>query len=60
VEHFGIVLAGHTVVAFEDGTVEDLRAGTVFYIPPVPHDSWVVGDEPYVSLHIGGAERYAK
>jgi len=60
VEHFGVVLAGHAVVAFEDGTVNDLRAGTVFYVPPVPHDSWVVGDEPYVSLHLGGAERYAK
>jgi hypothetical protein len=29
-------------------------------IPPEPHDSWVVGDEPYVSLHFMGAERYAK
>src|SRR4029453_13361100 len=28
-------------------------AGTFFYVPPAPpgHDSWVVGDEPYVSLH---------
>jgi hypothetical protein len=25
----------------------------------VPHDSWVVGDEPYVSLHFLGAEQYA-
>jgi hypothetical protein len=25
----------------------------------VPHDSWVIGDEPYVSLHFVGAERYA-
>jgi hypothetical protein len=29
-------------------------AGTIFYIPPAPHDSWVVGDEPYVSLHFLG------
>jgi hypothetical protein len=29
-------------------------------IPPVPHDSWVVGDEVYVSLHFLGAERYAR
>ena len=34
-------------------------AGTLFYIPPTPHDSWVVGDEPYVSLHFLGAEDYA-
>jgi hypothetical protein len=33
-----------------------LRAGQLFYIPPVPHDSWGVGDQPYVSLHFLGAE----
>jgi len=54
------VLAGHAVAAFADGAVKELRAGTVFDVPPLPHDSWVVGDEPYVSLHLGGAERYAK
>jgi len=31
----------------------------VFYIAP-GHDSWVVGDEPYVSLHFLGAGEYAK
>jgi hypothetical protein len=34
-----------------------MRAGDVFYIAP-GHDSWVVGDEPYVSLHFMGAEKY--
>jgi hypothetical protein len=29
-------------------------------VPPVPHDSWVVGDDPYVSLHFLGADRYAR
>lgn len=24
------------------------------------HDSWVIGDQPYVSLHFPGAESYAK
>jgi hypothetical protein len=28
--------------------------------PAEPHDSWVVGDEPYVSLHFLGADHYAK
>jgi len=23
------------------------------------HDSWVVGDEDYVSIHFAGAEKYA-
>ena len=36
------------------------EAGDLFYVPPEPHDSWVVGDEPYVSLHFLGAETYAK
>ena len=60
VEHVGLVLAGTATAAFDDGTVVELRAGSLFHIPPIPHDSWVVGDEPYVSLHFIGAERYAK
>jgi quercetin dioxygenase-like cupin family protein len=59
VEHVGLVLSGTATAAFEDGRVVELRAGELFYIPAVPHDSWVVGDEPYVSLHFVGAERYA-
>jgi hypothetical protein len=59
VEHVGLVLSGTATAAFEDGTVCDLTPGTLFYIPPTPHDSWVVGDEPYVSLHFVGADRYA-
>jgi hypothetical protein len=59
VEHFGYVVAGAAVVAFEDGDVVELPAGSVFYIPPIPHDSWVVGNAPYVSIHIEGAEGYA-
>jgi uncharacterized RmlC-like cupin family protein len=59
VEHVGMVLSGHAVAAYEDGRIVDLTPGTVFYIPPVPHDSWVVGDEQYVSLHFLGADHYA-
>lgn len=59
VEHLGLVLEGHATAAFEDGRVYDLTPGTLFYIPPEPHDSWVVGDEPYVSLHFLGAGDYA-
>lgn len=60
VEHVGIVLAGTAVAAFKDGRVVELRAGQVFYIPPEPHDSWVVGNERYISLHLLGADKYAK
>jgi hypothetical protein len=60
VEHVGLVVSGEATAAFEDGMVIPLRAGELFYIPPLPHDSWVVGDQPYVSLHFMGAEKYAK
>jgi len=61
-EHVGLVLSGCATAAMDGGTVYELRAGTLFYIPPGPpgHDSWVVGDEPYVSLHFMGAADYAK
>ena len=60
VEHVGLVVSGAAGVSYGDGTMHELRAGTLFYIPPVPHDSWVIGDEPYVSLHFMGADHYAK
>jgi len=60
VEHVGVVLAGTATVAFEDGRVVELTEGSAFHVPAVPHDSWVVGERPYVSLHLLGAERYAK
>ena len=59
VEHVGLVLSGTATAAFDDGRVIELKAGELFYIPPVPHDSWVVGDQPYVSLHFLGADKYA-
>ena len=59
VEHVGLVLAGVATVAFADRVVE-MRPGDLFHVPPEPHDSWVVGDEPYVSLHFLGADHYAK
>ena len=60
VEHVGLVLAGTATVAFEDGRVIELRAGQLFHVSADPHDSWVVGDRPYVSLHLMGADSYAK
>lgn len=60
VEHVGMVVSGTATAAFDDGQIVELRPGQLFYIPPVPHDSWVVGAEPYVSLHFLGAEHYAK
>jgi quercetin dioxygenase-like cupin family protein len=60
VAHVGLVVSGTATAAFEDGSVIELRRGALFHIPARPHDSWVVGDEPYVSLHFLGADQYAK
>jgi quercetin dioxygenase-like cupin family protein len=60
VEHLGFVLAGRATAALDNGTITELRPGELFYIPPLPHDSWVVGTEEYVALHFLGADRYGK
>jgi len=58
-EHIGTVVSGCAACQMEDGRCYEMRAGDLFYIGP-GHDSWVVGDEPYVSLHFLGAEHYAR
>lgn len=58
VEHVGLVLSGRATAAMDDGHVIEMKPGDLFYIPP-GHDSWVVGDEVYVSLHFLGADNYA-
>jgi 2-hydroxychromene-2-carboxylate isomerase len=58
VEHIGIVVSGRATAAMDNGTITEMRPGDVFLIAP-GHDSWVIGDEPYVSLHFLGADRYA-
>ena len=58
VEHVGMVLSGRAAAGMDDGRVIEMGAGDLFYIPP-GHDSWVIGDEPYVSLHFLGADHYA-
>lgn len=60
VEHVGMVISGTATAAFADGRVTELSAGDLFHIPSEPHDSWVVGDEPYVSLHFLGASKYSR
>jgi quercetin dioxygenase-like cupin family protein len=59
VEHVGIVISGRATAAMDDGNIIEMKAGDIFYIAP-GHDSWVVGDEPYVSLHLMGASDYAQ
>ncbi|MEO8323620.1 MAG: cupin [Actinomycetota bacterium] len=55
--HLGIVLEGENKVTMTDGTVYMLRPGDVFEIGP-GHESEVVGDARYVSIHLSGIEQY--
>jgi mannose-6-phosphate isomerase-like protein (cupin superfamily) len=58
VEHVGFVLTGRAAVRMRDGAEAEIGAGEWFSIP-AGHDSWVLGDEEYVSLHLLGARSYA-
>ena len=58
VEHLGMVISGSATVAFEDEDFSILKPGDIFYVSSKPHDSWVVGDEAYISLHFLGADKY--
>lgn len=58
VEHVGIVVSSRAVAAMGNGAITEMRPGDLFHIAP-GHDSWVVGDEPYISLHFLEADHYA-
>jgi len=57
VAHVGLVVSGRNRVVMADGTEFEMGPGDLFDIGP-GHDSIVVGDEPYVSLHFLGAADY--
>jgi len=59
VSHIGLVLSGRNRIEMDDGRVFEVGAGDLFEIGP-GHDSVVVGDEPYVSIHLLGADSYAR
>ncbi|HMJ96353.1 MAG TPA: cupin domain-containing protein [Thermoleophilaceae bacterium] len=58
VEHVGFVVSGRAAVKMDDGEERVMEPGDFFHVPP-GHDSWVVGNEPYISLHVMGSENYA-
>jgi quercetin dioxygenase-like cupin family protein len=58
VEHVGLVLSGRAAIRMNDGTERIVGPGDLFSVP-AGHDSWVVGEEPYVSIHLFGAGSYA-
>ncbi len=52
VEHVGLVVAGTATAAFDDGRVIELRAGELFHIPAVPHDSWVMPRQRTIAVAV--------
>jgi quercetin dioxygenase-like cupin family protein len=53
VTHTGYVVSGRSMVRMADGTEVELGPGDAFVIP-AGHDTWVVGDEAYVSVDFTG------
>ncbi|MEP7378329.1 MAG: adenylate/guanylate cyclase domain-containing protein [Chloroflexota bacterium] len=59
VHHVGYIISGSLHTEMRDGSMLDVEAGDVYELPP-GHDSWVVGDEPCVSLDWTGNRFYGE
>ena len=57
--HLGYTLSGHLRSQLADGTQLDIGPGDVFEVPP-GHDSWVVGDEPWVAVDFAGVRAFGR
>jgi mannose-6-phosphate isomerase-like protein (cupin superfamily) len=57
--HTQYVVSGRVGVKMNDGSEEEYGPGDVLYVPP-GHNSWVVGNEPYVGIEIATMDNYAK
>jgi class 3 adenylate cyclase len=57
--HVGYALSGVLHVQMNDGTSLEVGPDEMYEIPP-GHDSWVVGDEPWVAIDFRGARTYAR
>ena len=58
VAHLGLVVSGRNLIEMTDGRRIEIGPGDLFEIGP-GHDSVVIGEEPYVSIHFLGADQYA-
>lgn len=52
--HLGYALSGRLAVVTEAGERIEVRAGSVYEIPP-RHDAWVVGEEPFETVEWSSA-----
>jgi class 3 adenylate cyclase len=56
--HVGYQVSGRWIVEDRDGVQQEIGPGDVFDTPP-GHDSWVVGDEPCVTIDFQGIADWA-
>jgi hypothetical protein len=54
--HLGYCMSGTMPVVMDEGQVLDIGPNSVFDVPD-GHDTWVVGDLPWVAVAWGGTER---
>ena len=57
--HQGVVLSGQMEIETDAGARRRIDAGEAYEVPP-GHDSWVVGDEPMVTIEFTGVRGWAK
>lgn len=57
--HTQYVVSGRVGVKMNDGSEEEYGPGDVLYVPP-GHNSWVVGNEPYIGIEIATMDNYGK
>jgi class 3 adenylate cyclase len=57
--HRGVVLSGQMEIETDTGARRRIGPGEAYEVPP-GHDSWVVGDEPMVTIEFTGVRGWAK
>ena len=57
--HQGVVLSGQMEIETDAGARRRIGAGEAYEVPP-GHDSWVVGNEPMVTIEFTGVRGWAK
>lgn len=57
--HINYVISGRLMIAMDDGSNQEMKAGDVAIIPP-GHDAWVIGDEPFVAIDFTAGKMFGK
>jgi class 3 adenylate cyclase len=57
--HIGLCLSGRSRIRMREGAELTIEAGQ-FYEIPAGHDSWVDGDEPYVTIELQPSTAFAR